>query len=357
MRISIFHDSLTQFGGAERVLEVLHQIFPEATIYTLVIDKRFKYRCKNWKIKTTWLQYVYNIFPKFKYLLPLIPLAIRSFKVDDSDIYLSTSSGFIKNIPVPKNVKHICYCHTPPRFLWTEPEYINQEVPYILRPIVKIILSTLKSWDKKSSLKIHKIIANSNEVQKRISEIYGIKAEVIYPSIDFNFWKPTVKKQNYFLVAGRLQAHKKIDFVIKCFNILGIPLRVVGTGRHEEYLKSIANKNIVFLGQVSDEQLRDEYSGAKAFIYPQVEDFGLMPLEASACGTPTIAYGKGGALETVVENKTGLFFSSYNEVDFCNLIFQFQKTDFPMEKKILGKFSKQEFEKKIKEIIYDENRI
>jgi len=313
MRIALAHDSFTQLGGAERVVEAMHEMFPDAPIFTLVLDRHLKDKYRDWDIRTSWLQIFYNIIPKLQYLLPFIPLAVLSLNFADFDVVLSSSSGFIKNIHVPKKCIHINYCHTPPRFLWTDPGYVNQEAPAIIRPAVKLCILAMKRWDIRGSRRVNKFVANSKEVQNRIQSVYHRTSTVIYPFVDSNFWRATKAKADYFLLAGRLQAHKKNDLIIEIFNDLEIPLHVVGTGRQENYLRSIAKPNISFLGRVTDEQLRDEYSGALGVIYPQIEDFGLVPLEAAACGTAALAYAKGGALETVVPGETGELFDSYDK--------------------------------------------
>ncbi len=313
MKIVLVHDSFTQMGGAERVVNDLHELFPEAPIFTLVLNNNIKKNYQGWDIRTSWLQVIYNFIPKLQYLLPLIPLAVRSLNFENYDIVLSSSSGFVKNIKVPKTTIHINYCHTPTRFLWTDTDYIEQESPFFLKPALKIFLSWMKKWDYNGAKRVHYFIANSKEVQKRIKHYYNKESVLIYPGINLSFWEPTRSKSSYFLVAGRLHAHKHNELIVEIFNEIGLPLHVVGTGRQENYLRSIAKPNITFFGRVSDEELRNEYSGALGFLYPQIEDAGLMPLEAAACGTPTLAYGKGGALETVVAEKTGEFFYDYNK--------------------------------------------
>lgn len=323
INIALVHDSFTQLGGAERVIEAFHEMFPSAPVFTLVLDKKLKNKYKNWDIRTSWLQIIYNFIPKLQYLLPLIPLATSSLDFSGYDIVLSSSSSFVKNVYVPKNTKHINFCHTPTRFLWSDPEYVNQEVVKVFRPFVKLVLYWLKKWDFNGSQRVTKYIANSKEVQSRILKYYKRDSSVIYPFVDSDFWKPVANKGVNFLLVGRLQPHKNNEFVINVFNKLNIPLTIIGTGRQESYLKSIAKSNISFLGRVTDEQLKVEYSKALAVIYPQIEDFGLVPLEASLCGTPTIAYAKGGALETVIEGVTGEFFTSLNENDLVEKLVKY----------------------------------
>lgn len=334
-------------GGAERVIEDLHNIFPNAPIFTLVFDNKFKTKYQDWNIRVSWLQKIYEIFPKFQYLLPLIPFAISSLNFSGFDLVISSSSGFIKNIKTPANCKHINYCHTPTRFLWVDKYYVNQEAPIILRPFIKLYLQWMRRWDFKAAQRVDYFLANSKEVQKRISRFYGRDSTVLYPAIDTNFWRPTKEKNNYFLVAGRLQAHKKFEFIINVFNKIGLDLHIAGSGRQEEYLKSISKPNIKFLGRIPDEKLRDEYSSAIAYIYPQIEDFGLMPLEAAACGTPTIAFAGGGSLETVIQGQTGELFFAYDSIKITNMLLNSSAEKYAKNKLI--KYSKAFSREKFKE--------
>ncbi len=382
MRIAIVHDSFTQLGGAERVVDVLHEMYPEAPVFTLVFDKKLKDKYLAWDIRTSWLQVIYNIIPKFQYLFPLVPLAVSSLKFDGFDLVISSSSSFAKNIKVPKTTVHISYCHTPTRFLWQGTDYLNEEVPSILLPIARIIIKWMRKWDYRAAQRVTHFVANSTEVQKRIKAYYNRDSTVIYPPVDTDFWKPVsviasaseailsssqiaasasqspgllamTQKQDYFLLAGRLQAHKSNELIIKIFNDLKIPLHVVGTGRQESYLRSISKDNIKFLGRISDEQLREEYSGTKAYIFPQLEDLGLMPLEAAACGTATIAYGKGGSLETVVSGVTGELFEKYDADEIKRLILGFNPAKYQQQNLTnhAKKFSREKFKLQIFDFI------
>jgi glycosyltransferase involved in cell wall biosynthesis len=354
-RIALAHDSFTQLGGAERVIEGLHELYPEAPVFTLVLDKKLHDKYRGWDIRASWLQVLYNFIPKLQYLLPLIPAAVSSLDFSGYDLVLSTSSGFIKNIRAPKNSAHIDYCHTPARFLWTDKDYVHAEVPAFLRPLVNLFLKRMRRWDYQGAQRVDFFIANSAEVQKRVRDIYQRTSTIVHAFVDTSFWRPTKSKGDYFLIAGRLQAHKNNELVIRVFNEIKLPLHVVGVGRQEDYLKSMSKPNIFFLGQLSDEALRDEYSGASGFIYPQVEDFGLMPLEAAACGTPTLAYAKGGALETVVPGVTGELFYDYDQNIIKKQIFSWDYSKYRTGdlRAQAEKFSKEKFKDKITNIIRD----
>lgn len=357
MKIALVHDSFTQEGGAERVFEALHELYPGAPVFALVLDSKLKGKYKTWNVKVSWLQFFYNLFPRLKWWLPLIPFAVSSLNFSGFDVIISSSSGFVKNIEVPKSAKHICYCHTPPRFLWHDKDYVAQEVPKILTWLVKPVLWYLKKWDLKASSSVTLFLANSIEVQKRIKQIYNRDSIVVYPFVDTNFWQPSKETADYFLLGGRLQPHKHNELIVKIFNELGLKLKVFGSGRQEKYLRSIAKPNIEFLGKITDEQLRDLYSGSLGLIYPQVEDFGLMPLEATACGTPSMALGQGGSLETIVPNKTGAFFYRYNEQEIMSLINTWKKDAYKKEDLLnqAKKFSKENFTNSIREILQNEH--
>lgn len=354
MKVALVHDSITQMGGAERVLQALHKVYPDAPVFTLVFDKQLAENFEDWTIVSSPLQFVYNIFPKFKWLLPLIPWALRQFNFSGFNVVISSSSVFAKNVVVPKNVLHINYCHTPARFLWTERDsYVNEEVPAILRPFAKWYLGRLRKWDYAGAQRVDFFMANSENVKNRVKKFYNRDSEVLYPNIDLEYFHPTVPKEDYYLIAGRLQAHKRNDLVIRAFNNTPRRLHVVGTGRALNHLKEIAADNIEFFGKVDDKILRDQYSGAKGYIFPQEEDFGLMPIEAMACGTPVIAYGKGGACETVVENKTGVFFREHSVQSLKAALVDFENTHFFAEDLFeqAEKFSFTQFSENLQRIV------
>lgn len=360
MKISLAHDSFTQTGGAERLIEAVHELYPNSPIYTVVVDKALKPKFINWNFHTSLLQRIYNFYPHFQSLFPFIPMVLPFLKVEPLDILFSFSSSYIKGLTKPKGSIHINYCHTPTRFIWTDSEYAEKEIPSLLRPVARIYFRWLRKWDLRAASKIDLFIANSREVQQRIKTFYHKDSAIIYPFVDTNFWQPTKSKANYFLIGGRLQPHKNNELIVNLFNRLGLELHVVGTGRHEAYLRSIAKPNIKFLGRVSDEVLRDEYSSAIGFIYPQLEDFGMMPLEAASCGTATIGLGQGGILETVFPNVTGELFSNATETEIEPIINNWDYKKFP-ETVLLShaaKFSKEIFQEKIKQLIQNtyENR-
>jgi glycosyltransferase involved in cell wall biosynthesis len=349
MKVSLAHDSFTQLGGAERVLGGIHELFPDSPVYTAVMDRKVKNRFSGWDIRTSPLQFLYNIYPHFQHLFAFVPAALSFMRVKDTGLLLSSGSSFIKGLKVPVGSLHVDYCHTPTRFLWSDRNYALSEIPTILRPLAKFYFVWLRRWDLKAASRVDFFIANSKEVQKRITKYYGRDSTIIHPFLDTEFWRPTIPKQNYFLIAGRLQPYKNNDVVIKLFNELGWELHVVGTGRQEQYLKSIAKSNVKFFGRLSDEGLRDQYSGAKAFISPQLEDFGMMPLEAASCGTATIGLDIGGTLETVIPAKTGELFDRTNAAGLENVIRAWDENRYVKDDLIAHarNFSKSVFQKQL----------
>lgn len=353
MKVILAHDSFTQYGGAERVFEAIHEIYPSSPVYTLAVDDKLRPRLKGWELEVSPLQFLYKRLGGLQKLFPLIPIVLRFFRTGKANVLLSSSSAYLKGLIKPGGGIHVNYCHTPTRFVWSDVNYALRELPVLLRPFGKIYLSWLKAWDLRQAEQVDFFIANSVEVQKRIKKYYHRDSTVVYPFVDTTFWKPVGEKGDYFLIAGRLAPYKGHDEVIRAFNKLGLPLHVVGTGRNESHLKNLAEGNIVFLGNLSDDELRLQYSGAKAFIYPQLEDFGIMPLEAAGCGTPTIALAQGGALETIIPGVTGELLDSANAQEIMLAVESFDTGKYQQSELIAqaAKFGKERFQKEIKDCV------
>lgn len=344
-KIIIVHDSFTQLGGAERIVSEFLKIFPTADLYALVADSKILNAVTDKPCHTSYLASLYDLGMPFKHLLPLIPPAVESWVFPEKSLIISSSSLFLKGLILPKDSMHIQYLHTPPRFLWTDPLYVKQEVSPFIRPFVNLYLKQLKKWDLAKSKTVTQFIVNSKEVQRRVKKFYNRESLVVYPFVDTDFWKKTQEKSDFFLMGGRLQEHKNYEVIINAFAKNKLPLKVFGSGRFQEGLKDIAGSNVEFLGRVSDNELRDLYSQALGFIYPSLEDFGIMPLEASACGTPTLAFGHGGALETIVAGKTGEFYFSQDISEINSLLNNWNfKKYLPEDLKMQAdKFSKEVF--------------
>ena len=340
-------------------MAALREVFPHAPVYTLAIDKRLRAEFHHWPIHPSPLQGIYDLIPSLPALLPLIPWAVRQLDFSAYDIVLSSSSLVTKGLRLPRHAIHICYCHTPPRFLWLDREsYLKQELAgarKVLRPFLRLLLNYLTKVDYLDAQEVDYFLTNCKNCQERIQCFYGRGSEVIHPFVDSDLFYPEGTKENYYLVAGRTQGHKAVDLAIRAFNKNGRDLHVVGTGRALSFLKSIAGPNIRFLGRVGDDVLRREYCAARGYVFPQEEDFGITPLEANACGTPVIAFRKGGALETVMEGQTGIFFDKQTVESLCEAVEDFEHLQFQTRDlcECASQFSKEKFKTQVRQFVGD----
>ena len=309
MKVAIVHDDLVQLGGAERVLEGISEIFPDAPIFTSVFDssnKELFRRFGSKKIRTSFLQNIPLWRKLYKVLLPLYPLAFEQFDFFEFDLVISNTTRFAKSVITHPKTTHVCYCHTPPRFLWNFP---SDSYPAYLDSL----FSFMRIFDRVSSTRVDFFIAGSSNTKRRIEKVYKAKSKIVYPFVDLKRFKNIeVFEGDYFLVIARLNRYKKIDLVLKACAELNVPLKIVGDGPELNKLQVMVNSlqinNIDFLGNLSDEMVLKLLAGCKALIIPGNEDFGLTPLEAQVLGKPVVAYAGGGVLETVIPGETGLFF-------------------------------------------------
>ncbi len=326
MKIAIIHDFLNQYGGAEKVVEVLNELFPEAPIYTIIYDRDIMpANFEKMDIRTSYMQKIPGISKHFKKYLLFYPKAVESFNLKEYDLVISSSSSFAKGAITNQNTCHVCYCYTPMRFVWDYEHYIEKEnFNRIILKLLPSVIRRLKKWDLMSTHRVNCFVAISNHIKERIKKSYNREAEVIYPPVEVKEFKISDSHDDYFLIVSRLNAYKNIDLVIEAFNVLGLKLKIVGTGPYRNVLENIKkSKNIEFLGRLSNEELRKIYSRCRAYIFPGTEDFGISPVEAQASGRPVIAYAAGGALETVVEGITGLFFNENTIESFIKTIKNF----------------------------------
>lgn len=311
MRVALVHDHLIQEGGAERVLEALQAMWPEAPTYTLYFDREALQKTFGHKdIRTSFIQRIPFAKRLFRFFLPLMPFATEQYDLSSFDVVISSTSAFAKGIITSPDAVHICYCHTPTRYLWSDTASYVEELKAnkFIKNVLPFILSRLRIWDKAAADRTDLFVANSKTVKQRIDKYYRRDSTVIYPPVDIDAFAISPKEKTYFLAGGRLVSYKRFDLIIDAFNKTGKPLKIFGTGPAEAELKKRAGKNIEFLGRVSDTMRAELFSNAIAFIHPQEEDFGLTAVESMAAGRPVIAYAKGGALETVIDGKTGTLF-------------------------------------------------
>ncbi|CAM3268786.1 glycosyltransferase [Paenibacillus lupini] len=314
-RIAIVHDYLNQMGGAERVVGVMHKLFPEAPIYTTIVDReKLLPELRDANVVTTWMQHIPNILRDFKLYFWLYPFAVRSMKLQEYDIIISSSSAYAKGIRKPGHAVHLCYCHSPMRFAWNFDGYIeNVKVSRMRKIAAKWLTFPLRIWDKSNSKQVDRLIANSSVVKERINKFYGLESSVIYPPVEVErFSVSSEAPEDYFLIVSRLVSYKKIDIAIEACSRLGRKLLIVGDGDDRERLEAMAGPNVQFLGRRSDEEVVRYMQRCQALLFPGLEDFGITPLEANACGRPVIAFQAGGALDTIKSGLNGLFFKVQN---------------------------------------------
>jgi glycosyltransferase involved in cell wall biosynthesis len=343
------------------VLLALHEIWPEAPLFTSVYNPNTAPWAKIFKVESSFLQK----FPLAKTtheLYPwLTPLAFESFNFDEFDVVISVTSADAKGIITKPKITHICYCLTPTRYLWSG--YNEYFCSKALRVFSSPLVSYLRLWDKVAATRPDFFIAISKNVQRRIKKYYGRESTVIYPPVDIKKFKIEnlnlkIQDEIYFLVVSRLVPYKRIDIAIEAFNKLGLPLKVIGTGLEEGRLRKMAQGNIEFLGNLTDRQLVRYYQNCQALIFPTEEDFGLAPLEVQACGRPVIAFAGGGALESVVVGKTGDFFCPQNKEALLKKVLKYKNTRVLREKfkseecrQNAERFSKEIFKRKIKQFV------
>lgn len=326
-KVAIVCDWLVSRGGAERVISAISGMFPEAPIYTSIYDPKKLPEFEEREVITSFIQKMPFALGKHYLYLPLMPYAFEQFDLSQFDIVISSSHSCAKGIITKPRTLHICYCHSPMRYCWDNcHQYFEQYgIPAPLKSRAQKMLHELRMWDRLSAERVDFFIANSEHVKKRISKYYRKDSTVIYPPVATNHFKNTAKNAagQYYLAVGRLTPYKRFDLLVETFNELQLPLVIVGIGKEEEKLKKAAGRFITFLGAISDDELKEMYEKAIALVFPQSEDFGIIPIEAMSAGKPVIAYASGGALETVVPGKTGLFFEEQTNASLKKAVLEF----------------------------------
>lgn len=350
MKVALVHDDLVQWGGAERVLEALTEIYPDAPIYTSLFDNKNPYLKKAFgmkKVCTSFMQKIPFWKDIYRPLLPLYPIAFEQFDFSEFDLVISQTTRFAKSIITKPHTLHISYCHTPPRFLWN----FSGEIK---RKILSPYLSFLRFYDQASSKRVDRWIAGSKNAKQRIEKIYRMSGEVCEPFVDFERLKKIESfKGDYYLIISRLLPYKRVEIAIDCFKENGKKLKIVGVGPMLQTLKKSARKNIEFLGNASEELLINLISGCRGLVITAEEDFGLTALEAQALGKGVIAYGEGGSRETVIDGITGTFFYEQNSNSLKDALDIFEKLEIKEEncRKNAKKFSKERFKRRFIELV------
>jgi glycosyltransferase involved in cell wall biosynthesis len=333
MKVALVHDWLTGMRGGEKVLEVVCELYPDAEIHTL-----FHWRgsvsstIERHRIHTSFLQYMPMARAHYRRYLPLFPFAVEQFDLDRCDLVISSSHCAAKGVVAPGRARHICYCHSPMRYAWDQfeayfgPERVGAAASrWLYRPV----LSRLAAWDAATAHRVTRFVANSAHVAARIRRYYNRQATIVYPPVDTVFYQPAaVSPDRHFLIVSAFVPYKRIEIAIEACRRIGAPLRIAGDGPDRERLQRAGGSDVTFLGALSDEQLRSEYQRARALIMPGEEDFGIVPVEAQACGRPVVALGRGGALETVSDGETGVLFADATADSLADALTRFDTMTF-----------------------------
>jgi glycosyltransferase involved in cell wall biosynthesis len=337
MKVALVYDRVNKWGGAERVLLALHELFPDAPLYTSVYDTKKAPWAKKFTLNASYLQRLPFARSRHEFIPFLMPGAFEQLNLDGYDLVISVTSEAAKGIITKPGTKHICYCLTPTRYLWSGYEdYFKKRT---LRTIASPAVAYLRKWDKIAAERPDAFVSISKEVQNRVKKYYGRESMVIYPPVALTNSKSEIrnlkhKKGEYFLIVSRLSKftkYKRIDLAIEACNELKLPLKIVGEGNWKKELESLAGPTVSFVGSVDDKQLEQYYRNAKALIFPGVEDFGLTVVEAQGFGKPVIAFRGGGALETIKEGKTGYFFDEQTKKSLVYALKNFDKMQFNPE--------------------------
>lgn len=332
MRVALVHDWLLAYRGGERVLAELCRLFPQADLFTLFYHPGSTHPViENRRIRVSWLGHLPGVNRYYRWLLPFYPLAAGSLRPGGYDLVISSSHTAAKAAAVSPSAIHVCYCHTPARYLW----HLRRE--YFPVPgrwyhyVREHLLNWLQAWDRSTADNVDHFIANSRTVQQRIRECYGRDSQVIYPPVDTNFYRPApVPRREYYAVVSALVPYKRVDLAVQACNRLRRDLLVIGTGSEEKRLRAIAGPTVRFAGWLPDQLVREHLQRCRALLFPGEEDFGMVPVEAQACGTPVIAFGRGGATETVIppekgSQPTGLWFGEPTVEALCEALLQFER--------------------------------
>ena len=352
-KTALVHDWLNGMRGGEKCLEVLCEIFPESPVYTLFCEKnKVSHEIARHSVRQSWLGSLPGVRSVYRYYLPLFPAAIESFDLKDYDLVVSTSHCVAKGARRREGARHVCYCFTPMRYAWTFfDEYFGGRGA-LSRGLIRRLLERLKAWDLRANSRVDHFVAISRHVQKRIHDYYGRPSEVIYPPCDTDFYVPDGEpREDFYLIVSALVPYKKIDRAIRA--LAGRRLVIIGDGPERKKLEKNAPEGVQFLGWRPDEALRDYYRRARALVFPGEEDFGIVPVEAQACGCPVIAHGVGGALETVIDGQTGVFFAEPTEAALQDAVARFEKASFdPVRARENAlRFSRERFKNEMKAMI------
>ena len=354
-RTALVHDWLNQQGGAENVLAELHGMFPSAPVFTsfydsALVDPAFE----RMDIRRTWLQRFPLWRTNHQALLPFYPLAFGSLRIPDADLVISNSSAFCKGVRTLPQAVHVCYCLTPTRFLWMPEAYLaGERAPVWSRLLLPHVLAWARRWDRRAAQRVTQFLAISTAVAERIHRFYGRSSRIVYPPVDVDRFRPTAEVNDAFLIVSRLIPYKRIDLAVRACTQLGLQLRIVGTGRAEADLRALAGPTVRFLGRLPDRDVSEEMARCRAFLFPGDEDFGITPVEAQAAGRPVVAFGSGGALDTVIDGTTGILFDEQSVASLGAALQRVQAMTFDTDALVANarRFSRENFRRSLLEAV------
>ena len=359
VKVALAHEYFAAWGGAERVALELHALWPDAPVYTLFHERRHEKTLSGWPLRTSWLQRLPLGNGRHRLLLPLLPRAVESLRVEDTDVVVSSASAFIKGLRVPEGARHVCYCHSPTRYLWDwSEEYLREEVPALARPFVRPLLDDLRAWDRAAASRVDRFVANSATVRERIRRCYGRDAEMVHPPVDVGAHPLREERDDFYLVVSRLVPYKAVDVAVRAFNELGLRLKIVGEGRARGRLERMARENVEFLGRQPDAQVWELLAVARGLVFPAEDDFGIVCVEALASGRPVIALARGGATEIVEDGHTGVLFSEPTPDALADAVRRAESMRFdPRElRRAAERFDASIFREKMRRIVEEELR-
>ena len=364
MRVAIVHHWFVSQGGGERVAEALAQMYPSADIFALVADsKKVPASLQRHTLRTSFLNRLPFAGRVYRHLLPLYPLAVAHLDLSRYDLVLTSDSGPMKGVVISPSAIHICYCHSPMRYLWDHYYHYRRSMGRVSRTAFSLTAQYVRSWDQRAAQRVTQFAANSGFVASRIRQCYGRESVVIHPPVDTTAGYLARVPGRTYLTVGRLVPYKRIDLLVEACNLLGRELRIIGTGPEESRLRAHAGSTIKFLGNVDEASLWHEYANCRAFLFAAEEDFGMAVVEAQACGRPVIAFGQGGALESVVSlnraasspQDTGILFDHQNPEAVVDAILRFEASEHRFQPNIIlrnaGRFSIEAFRRSFQNLV------
>ncbi|CAN0653651.1 Group 1 glycosyl transferase [Nitratireductor aquimarinus] len=359
MRVAIVHYWLVSMRGGEKVVEALCDMYPDADIFTLVYDEsRVSEKIRRHRVIPSFLQKIPGSRRHYQSLLPLMPFALESLDVSGYDLVISSESGPAKGITPGPQATHVCYCHSPMRYVWDHYHFYRANAGPLARLMMPWIAPALRAWDVTTAARVDAFVANSRHVADRIGKYYRRRATVLNPPVSVDDFAPAANLGDHYLVAGQLVGYKRVDLAVRAFTTMGRKLVVIGEGPETEALKRLAGPTITFLGRAPFPQLKEMLATCRALVFPGTEDFGIVPVEAMASGRPVIAHASGGVLDSIVPDRTGLLFEDQSEAGLIDAVHRFEAMESAFRPDLIRqhaeRFSDTHFKARLQQIIDDE---